>query len=81
MQGEWDYKSEYSYDMSLCERGLSLVVSYVKKRSAGVTSYEEAVALIDEGFRVHSTEGELRHKARNYFSFYERNHEEFLNDN
>ena len=78
MLGNWDYKSEYSYDLSACERGLSAVTSFIRARSHACTSRQHVIDLIDHAFWTYSTKGPSGKEARNHFIHYQRNHERFL---
>ena len=50
MHGNWDYKSEYSHDLSACERGLSLIATFIRARSHECTTKQDVVDLIDYAF-------------------------------
>ena len=78
MLDNWEYKSEYSYDLSACERGLSAVTSFIRARSHACTSRQHVIDLIDHAFWTYSTKGPSGREARNHFSHYQRNHERFL---
>jgi hypothetical protein len=79
-QGRWDYCEPYSYNIKPCEKGLSMVTTWLRERSDRCATLQEAIDLIDEGFRVHSVAGERGSRAYNHFSQFSVNHAAYLED-
>lgn len=80
MNGQYIYKAPYSFDYSPCEKGISLVVAYLRKNAHECHSKNEALNLIEIAFTTYSVSGELGHTAHNHFNIYARNNEAWLND-
>ena len=78
--GRWDYAPPYSYNLKPCERGLSLVVTWIRERASSVTTEQEAIDLIHAGFFEFSTQGPQGHKAWNHWHQFQENHSAYLAD-
>jgi hypothetical protein len=80
--GRWDYSEVYSYELKPCEKGLSMVTTWLRARSESVLGGDRqaAIDLIDEGFRVHSIGSERGSRAYGHFSLLQHNHMEYWED-